>query len=356
MHLAAASRVRAWLTLLALTTAVSLPALGDRSLARSIGTAESPATPLRLDARSAKPSPQPTSPPHEAVQIEMQNVHLHAADGIVLDVRRLRGTMISRIAGRPPVFDDGGSYVLHLDEGELAIDMGSLERLLNQRVFAYQGAPLEEIRIRATDDGRLEQTAKLHKGIAVPVSMKSSVAATPDGQLRLHVESMKAAGIPAGGLLKLFGLEVDDLVKLEQRRGVVIRDNDIVIGLGQVLPPPEIRGHLTAVFVRGNDLVQVFDTDARRSPAPLVRPDGAARNYVYFHGGNIRFGKLTMTDADLQLIDADPSDPFDFFPARYKAQLVAGYSKNTASGGLKTYMPDFNSLTRGAGKDLRPRR
>ena len=177
----------------------------------------------------------------------MRNVHLHAADGIVLDVRRLRGTMISRIAGRPPVFDDGGSYVLHLDEGELSIDMGSLERLLNQRVFAYQGAPLEEIRIRATDDGRLEQKAKLHKGITVPVSMKSSVAATPDGQLRLHVESMKAAGIPAGGLLKLFGLEVDDLVKLEQRRGVVIRDNDIVIGLGQVLPPPEIRGHLTAV-------------------------------------------------------------------------------------------------------------
>jgi hypothetical protein len=278
------------------------------------------------------------------VQIEMRNVQLHAADGIVLDVRRLRGTMISRTAGRPPVFDDGGSYVLHLDEGELAIDLGSLERLLNQYVFAYQDAPLGEIRIRPTDDGRLEQKAKLHKGVTVPVSMKSSVAATPDGLLRLHVESMKAAGIPAAGVLKLFRLEVDDLIKLEQGRGVLIRDNDIVIAVGQVLPPPEIRGHLTAAFVRGNNLVQVFDSDPRRSPAPLIRPDRAARNYVYFHGGNIRFGKLTMSDADLQLIDADPSDPFDFFPARYKTQLVAGYSKNTPSGGLKTYLPDFNSL------------
>jgi hypothetical protein len=34
-----------------------------------------------------------------------------------------------------------------------------------------------------------------------------------------------------------------------------------------------------------------------------------------------------MTDADLQLIDADPRDPFDFYPARYQAQLVAGTRK-----------------------------
>ena len=56
---------------------------------------------------------------------------------------------------------------------------------------------------------------------------------------------------------------------------------------------------------------------------------GISRNYVYFAGGTIRFGKLTMADADLQLIDTDPRDPFDFFPAEYQRQLVAGYSRNT---------------------------
>ena len=60
-----------------------------------------------------------------------------------------------------------------------------------------------------------------------------------------------------------------------------------------------------------------------------------------------------MTGADLQLIDSDPRDPFDFFPARYRQQLVAGYSKNTPQGGLKTYMPDFNDLHHG--RELRPR-
>jgi hypothetical protein len=53
-----------------------------------------------------------------------------------------------------------------------------------------------------------------------------------------------------------------------------------------------------------------------------------------------------MHDTDMQLIDADPSDPFEFFPDHYNDQLVAGYSKTTASGGLKVYMPDYGKISR----------
>ena len=54
--------------------------------------------------------------------------------------------------------------------------------------------------------------------------------------------------------------------------------------------------------------------------------------------------ELTMTDADMQLADADQSDPFDFYPARYLSQLVAGYSRTTERGGLKVIMPDYGDL------------
>jgi hypothetical protein len=309
------------------------------------------AIPLPGSSARAPEAAKPATPP--SVEIEMRNVHLHVDEGIVLAVRRLRGRLESRMAGRPPVFDDGRSYVLNVDQGEISIGMRSLERLLNTHVFAYRGAPLEDIHVRPTGDGRLEQTAKLHKGITVPVSMKASVAATPDGQLRMRVESMKTAGVPTRGLLKLFGLELDDVVNLEKGRGVTVRDDDLVISLGQVLPPPEMRGRLSAAFVRGDELVQIIGE--KRNLPELTRPDPKARNYVYFHGSDIRFGKLTMSDADLQLIDADPSDPFDFFPERYKAQLVAGYSKNTPSGGLRTYMPDYGDLKATRRVDLRPR-
>ena len=65
------------------------------------------------------------------------------------------------------------------------------------------------------------------------------------------------------------------------------------------------------------------------------------RNYMYYRGGTLRFGNLTMSDADLALIDASQKDPFDFYQDRYERQLVAGYSKNTLAHGLKVYMPDY---------------
>ena len=88
---------------------------------------------------------------------------------------------------------------------------------------------------------------------------------------------------------------------------------------------------------------------------PATLPLPSARNYLYFYGGSIRFGKLTMSDADMQLIDADPSTPFDFFPAHYDDQLVAGYSRNTRRKGLQVFMPDY-SRVRANGGMLKPPR
>ena len=293
-------------------------------------------------------APSKPTPSARAVQIEMRNVHLHVDEGIVLAIDRLRGEMASRSAGRPPVFDDGRSYVLKLSSASMSMDMPSLTALMNRHVFNYKGAPLKDVKVQATSDGRLEQSGKLHKGIDVPFSMKATVSATPDGRLKLHMDSIKAAGVPVKGLLSFFGLKLEDLADLEKRRGLSASDNDIMIAVGQVLPPPEITGRLSKVAVVGNRLVQTFGpADGEKAAAPLRPPDPRARNYIYFGGGVITFGKLTMSDADLQLIDADMKDAFDFFPTQYKKQLVAGYSKNTPAGGLKTYMPDFADLGRG---------
>jgi hypothetical protein len=277
------------------------------------------------------------------VQIEMKNVRLHATDDIILDVTYLRGTMVSRSAGTPPVFDDQQSYVLRVRRADVALSMASLQNLLNRQVFAYEGAPVKKLTV-TTDHGQLAMKGTLHKGVDVPFSMKASVSTTPDGRMRLHTESIKAVGVPAKGLLEFFGVKLDAVMNVKARKGIEIQDNDIIIAAGQVLPPPEIAGRLARVSVSGDRLVQVFDDAAAGPAAKLTPPSPSSRNYIYFGGGDIRFGKLTMHDADLQLIDSDPKDPFDFFPARYHAQLVAGYSKNTPQKGLKTYMPDYEDL------------
>ncbi len=62
-----------------------------------------------------------------------------------------------------------------------------------------------------------------------------------------------------------------------------------------------------------------------------------------------------MRDTDLEIVDADPRDPFDFFLDHYNEQLVAGYDENLPDKGLLVHMPDYNKLGKpGAGKD-RPR-
>jgi hypothetical protein len=70
-------------------------------------------------------------------------------------------------------------------------------------------------------------------------------------------------------------------------------------------------------------------------------------NYMAYRGNRLRFGKLTMNDTDLILIDMDSADPFDFYLDHYVAQLVAGYTKETSSFGLRVYMRDYNKLSRG---------
>jgi hypothetical protein len=280
----------------------------------------------------------------------MRNVRLHLDDGIVLNVRSLRGEMVSRTQ-EPPVFDDPRSYVLHIFTGDLGMDMASLTNLMNRHVFAYENAPLKDIAVEI-EEGKLKQKGKLHKGVWVPFSMKATVAATPDGRLMMRTESVSALGIPSTKLLDLLGLTLADVITVEKNRGVQIKDDDVIISPGKVLPPPEIEGHLSRAAVANGELLQVFAaTDGHAAPT-LTPPDRKARNYVYFSGSTIRFGKLTMTGTDLQLIDADERDAFDFYPAKYNAQLVAGYSKNTAEKGLKTYMPDFGDLK--PGLDLAP--
>ena len=90
-----------------------------------------------------------------------------------------------------------------------------------------------------------------------------------------------------------------------------------------------------------SEIVQVFQSLAGKEVRHLPVPDPKATNYMYYRGNVLRFGKLTMHDTDLLILDAVPEDPFDFFLDEYKAQLVAGYSRTRADEGLTVVMQDY---------------
>ena len=283
----------------------------------------------------------------------MRNVTLHVADGIILHVRVLDGELVGRSASTPPVFDDPSWYTLRIQSAEISMEAASLTSLM-RRVFAPP-SPLTDLQI-AIEQGEIVQKGKLRKGIDVPFTMRTTVTPTADGRIRLHAKSLKAVGVPVKGLLDFFGVEIDNLMKAPSGRGLQIDGDDILLSPAQVLPPPATEGRVKDVRVSAGRLVMTLIGDVKPPARPRTLPEPSSRNYVYFHGGSVRFGKLTMSDADLQLTDADPSDAFDFFPGRYLSQLVAGYSRTTERGGLKVVMPDYGDLGGTRGRVGAPRR
>jgi hypothetical protein len=272
-----------------------------------------------------------------AVQVQMRNTDFHVDSSIVLRIQFLRGELRPSVAGRPAYFDDKKSFTLVVDSARIAIAPRELGDLLNRYTFNYPGSPLHHLRI-SVEKGQIKQQGTM-RGISFTIL--GDLTLTPEGELRLHPSSIKTAGIGVGGLLKFFGLHLQKLVKLRGVRGVRIDKDDFYLNAPELLPPPLVQGRVNAVQVTDTAMVLTFRSGDSTRIKDLTIPDSKATNYMFFRGGVLRFGKLTMHDTDLMIVDAEPEDPFDFFLDQYNAQLVAGYEKNTPDHGLVVFMPDY---------------
>ena len=286
----------------------------------------------------------------DRVDVRMENVNLHVGHGVELRVLYLAGRLASAAPGKVPTFDDVNSYLIEVDSARVSMTAGSLTNLMNNVLFAGPSAPIKNVRVEIEGD-EIRQTGTLTKGVSVPFTMRAALDVTSDGKLRLHPTSMKAAGIVPKGVLDFFGIHLGTLLKVRQGSGIQVAGDDLLLDPANVLPPPRIHGTLTKAWIADGVLFQQFGGG---KPTHAINSPVDTRNFMYYRGGTLRFGKLTMADADLTLVDLDPRDPFDFSPAQYKDQLVAGYSKNTPGNGLVTYMPDLSDIAkRGAARQTR---
>jgi len=284
--------------------------------------------------------PEIQQPAGTVTHVEMVNVDLHLDPALILRIRHLEGQFLPTRKGQPPTFDDKLSYTVAIDSAEVGVSMASMTHAMNTYVFNEPDAPLKNLTLSA-EGSEIKQTGTLKKGPGIPFEMVGTMSATPDGKIRIHSTKVKAAHLPVGGLMKLFGLDMAKLINTRKTRGITVDDNDLILDPTLMLPPPKMRGRITAVRIQGDEIIQTFGSGKRAFTAQFPHS-----NYIAYRGGVLRFGKLTMTDTDMRLIDADPRDPFDFFPDHYNEHLVAGYSKTSASGGLLVYMPDYNKIAK----------
>lgn len=280
--------------------------------------------------------PAVTAAEHEpgtVVQVQMRNILYRVTNPVSVHIARLDGELRPTHDGTIASFDDRDSFLIAIRAAEISLSTDALATILNQYAFAASDAPLKEVRITPQGSG-LKITGKLHSKGNLPFETVGTLSVTDDGKVRVHTEHIKAAHISVKGLMDLVGIKIANLIKTEKVRGLRVDQDDLILDPTSVLPPPRIEGKLTAIAVRGNQIVQTFGGKPEDTR-------GRTGNFMSYQGGQLKFGKLTMSPADLVLIDPVPRDPFDFFFEHYKEQLVAGYTKNTPQDGLRVYMPDY---------------
>ena len=284
---------------------------------------------------------------------EMRGMALRLLDGVTMRVAYLSGEARAEKPGEPVVLDDPRSYRLDIARAESRIAYDDLARLLDDYVFSYKGAPIGGLHIEREhdkgEDVRLELKGHLKSLAGLPFEIEGVPEVTGDGRVRVRTRSIQSIGIKMGGLMHLLGIETEDMGDFKKARGIEVDGNDMILDPSRLLPPPRSSGRVTYVALEPDAMVLRFGDGA---------PDSASSrpgNYISYRGGKIRLGRMTMTDADLQIVDADPGDPFDFYPDQMNRQISAGYVKVKEDGGLKIFAPDYARMEADRA-DLRPDR
>jgi hypothetical protein len=270
----------------------------------------------------------------------MHNILYRFSGDVAVNILELNGALLPASGHELAVFDEPPSFLISIHSAKMFISTDQLAKVLNQHVFAAKDAPLKGLSITVQCE-LLKIKGKLHSKGDVPFETEGALSPTPEGKVRVRAQKIKAAHLPVKGLMDLVGVNIEKVLNTQKVHGVRVEGDDLILDPEQLFPPPRIEGKLSDIKIQGNQLLMIFGSGG--SASALYRAGG---NYMAFRGGPLRFGKLTMSDSDMVLIDDNPKDPFDFFLDHYKEQLTAGYSKNTMQDGLRVHMPDYAKLKR----------
>ncbi len=287
-------------------------------------------------------------------RISMHNVLFHVMDNVVLQINSLDGVLEPSSRNVIISLDDKSSFSLEMQNATTSISSTDLAALANGFILPRAKTPLKNLVLTFNPDQSIAVKGDFHKVVDVPFSAKATMHVTQDGNVRMHLSDMTVAGVIHQNVLDLLGLKVSKVAQPKSKKVFQIVGNDIIFPIDQMFPPPRVTGHLRAVSISEDQLHLVFDQNRGSVPSETsgqgshAVPPVVAGESIYFRGGTMKFGLLTMSPVDLELVPLKPgaNKSFEFSVDHYYEQLVAGYSKSLPSKGLVVYMEDERDLKR----------
>lgn len=270
-------------------------------------------------------------------RIYAHNLMLRKGPDFRIYVRWLNGAMRRTKKNVNPSFDDPESFVLEVQRGIIHANIGDISHYLNTGSVA--GSPLTNISLTGSGN-QISLHGTIHKlHIPLPVGLDGTLSPAPGGRIHLHVDRLSVLKLPVKGLLGNFHVSSADLMGKTSIAGIEASQNDLYFDTQKLLPAPHIHGTLTRIRVINPD-IEVMYGDAQNDAARTEQ----WHNFLALKGGTLDFGKLTMHNVDLIMIDASKDAWFDLDLVNYQAQLVNGYTRMTAQAGLEIFMPDLDEL------------
>jgi hypothetical protein len=274
-----------------------------------------------------------------APSIEISNVLFRYSEDMSILVIGLRGKLVPTSGHVVPDFNNPDSFVIAADGAQVCMSTAQLSSLMNTYLLGSPKAQIKNVRITAEGD-HLVIKGTMKKGIHIPFEASAEPSISQDNRIRFDIKQMKSAKIPVKGLMDMLGLNISDLISQKGLTGLSVDKDSFLIDPQTALPPPQLRAKLSKVQVSGQNIVMLFGDGA-----PKFHRTQHARNFISLRGGNVRYGRDEMNDADIVMMDTTPADPFDFYLRQYKRQLAAGTIKATSNMAWRAYLPDFAKLS-----------
>ena len=285
---------------------------------------------------AATPPPlAPASADTTPIQLQARNVLLRRGPEFKVYLRFLNGQMTPARRGINPSLDNPESFYVDIQSGVLRANVGDINHFLN--ISGAAGTPLKNIKLSG-DGNQIKLTATLQKGLPLPIELLGNLSAAPGNAIRIDVQKISVLKIPFKAIMGGMHITVADFFK-KPVPGINVSGNTIILDTQQILPPPHIRGPLTAIRIVNPDLEEVYGSGVEN-----VTAAGKFRNFLSLRDGSLDFGRLTMHHVDLTMVDTSPDAWFDLDLANYSRQLVNGYTRITPDNGLEIYMPDLDEI------------
>jgi hypothetical protein len=279
--------------------------------------------------------------------LTMRNVQFRFTKDLVVGIDRIRANMRPVPPADVVTFDNPASFDLDVSGAAVRLTLAQAQVLMNTRVFAYPNANVRDVKLEA-DGQNLVIHGTLSKGATIPFTMVGALSVRDARWLAVDAKEVKIGAVTVTGLLSALHISLSSMINVPANGQLRVQGNTILIDVLAVLPPPHIHATIASLdcCAKGVGLQLGSPNTASDSALRAIVPSAmASPNFVAIRRGRLRFGKLTMVDSDLDLVDEDSRDPFDFYLQDYQCQLAAGVAHATLQFGWRVRMPDFDKLS-----------